>query len=585
MGLIARSRRPTFMGRSSTSYKLLCHRLLCFTIILLLIHQPFEVHGIRNRRKSRSKFLRTSSVASVRGDDILCSQSQIGKEVEVKGISGPVPRDPNYRIVCRCIPGDSKNKLECTKEINSCAKILQGCHYLEKPTKGNTNCKIQCRGCVASNGTRVESGQSWRSLSGGKCVQNLCFSGVITTSPLVCPPTWCKDPLVPVKNDKDSCTNTKTNFCPSCAGCSRNGVTYKEGETKTDIIDGTECSCSGGNLTCTQKICPVLPCPPSLITTPKGKFCPECVRKQEFTRINNMCNFRSKVYRVGSKYNVGVCNECTCTKSQTTVCKKTTCPKPNCPLWSQRRIPGECCPHCITGPDNKIGPIEQANKLTTTPQPKSDIPDKKCKVGDTEYASGIAWKSGPNGCNQCTCLNGVTKCTTPSCTINSKEDCPLGADLELPTGECCPKCKIRPGICTVFGDPHYKTFDGRVFNFQGSCKYLLSKECDKQGDNSLNGKNSSFSVRITNDARNSTGFSWTRTITVRLKTDKISLMQNRRDGGMRVKINGKKIGLSKAFVKIGFYSMVQQGYRLVLRTNEGKSDTTFLKDKTSSRIF
>ena len=65
---------------------------------------------------------------------------------------------------------------------------------------------------------------------------------------------------------------------------------------------------------------------------------------------------------------------------------------------------------------------------------------------------------------------------------------------------------------------------------------------------------------------------------------KISLMQNRRDGGMRVKINGKKIDLSKAFVKIGFYSMVQQGYRLVLRTNEGKSDTAFLNDKTSSRI-
>ena len=112
--------------------------------------------------------------------------------------------------------------------------------------------------------------------------------------------------------------------------------------------------------------------------------------------------------------------------------------------------------------------------------------------------------------------------------------------------------------------------NGRVFNFQGSCKYLLSKECDKEGDNSLNGKNSSFSVRITNDARNSTGFSWTRTITVRLQKDKISLMQNRRDGRMRVKINGKRIDLSTAFVEVGRYSMFQQGYRLVLRTNEGK---------------
>ena len=569
MGLITRSRRPTFMGRSSTSYTLVCHRLLCFTIILLLIQQPFEVHGIRNRRKSRSKFLRP---ASVRGDDILCDNTQIGKEVKVPLISGPVPRDPNYRIVCRCIPSDSKNKLECTKEINSCAKNLQGCHYNETPTKGNAKCAVQCRGCVASNGTRVESGQSWRGMSGGKCVQSLCFSGVITTSPLVCPPIWCKDPLSPVKTDKgvSPCTNNENNFCPSCSGCSRNGVTYKEGETKTDINDGTECTCSEGNLSCTQKICPVLPCSANLVRTPKGKFCPECVRKQEFTKAENMCNFRGKVYRVGSKYNVNVCSECTCTISAsnftTTVCKKTTCPKLNCPLWKQRKIPGECCPHCLTG----IGPIAPQYKPSTTPKPKPDYPDKKCKVGEVEYGSGTAWKSGPNGCNQCVCVNGVTKCTTPSCTINSKEDCPLGADLELQTGECCPKCKIRPGVCTVFGDPHYKTFDGRVFNFQGSCKYLLSKECDKEGDKSLNGKNSSFSVRITNDARNSTGFSWTRTITVRLKTDKISLMQNARDGRMRVKINGKRIDLSKAFVKIGVYSMVQQGYRLVLRTTEGK---------------
>lgn len=61
-------------------------------------------------------------------------------------------------------------------------------------------------------------------------------------------------------------------------------------------------------------------------------------------------------------------------------------------------------------------------------------------------------------------------------------------------------------VCTVFGDPHYKTFDGRFYSFQGSCKYQLTGDCVGQ----------TFSIRVTNDARSTKTSSWTRTISIRV---------------------------------------------------------------------
>lgn len=62
------------------------------------------------------------------------------------------------------------------------------------------------------------------------------------------------------------------------------------------------------------------------------------------------------------------------------------------------------------------------------------------------------------------------------------------------------------GVCTVFGDPHYRTFDGKFYSFKGACKYQLASDCTGH----------TFSIRVTNDARSTRFSAWTKTIAIKV---------------------------------------------------------------------
>jgi len=66
---------------------------------------------------------------------------------------------------------------------------------------------------------------------------------------------------------------------------------------------------------------------------------------------------------------------------------------------------------------------------------------------------------------------------------------------------------VGDGVCTVFGDPHYRTFDGKLYSFKGACKYQLASDCVGH----------SFSIRVTNDARRTKSSTWTKTVAMKVR--------------------------------------------------------------------
>lgn len=79
----------------------------------------------------------------------------------------------------------------------------------------------------------------------------------------------------------------------------------------------------------------------------------------------------------------------------------------------------------------------------------------------------------------------------------------------------------------VFGDPHYKTFDGKIYSFQGIGKYQLVSDCHAH----------TFSIRVANMYQNRHKHS-TLTKRVQIKTAGIRINLGQK---LRTKVNGEKI--------------------------------------------
>ena len=107
-------------------------------------------------------------------------------------------------------------------------------------------------------------------------------------------------------------------------------------------------------------------------------------------------------------------------------------------------------------------------------------------------------------------------------------------------------------VCAVFGDPHYRTFDGHIYNFQGACQYTLAQDCD--------GRN--FSIRVRNAPRLTNDFAWTKSVSVFISDWRISLQQK-----LKVKIGGRRVKLP--YEQEGLFAVIRGGHTVTLKTTFG----------------
>ncbi|KAI5087282.1 IgGFc-binding protein-like [Silurus meridionalis] len=159
-------------------------------------------------------------------------------------------------------------------------------------------------------------------------------------------------------------------------------------------------------------------------------------------------------------------------------CSNPSCPANShfdscaCPATCENPTPSaECKANCVEACTCDDGYLWSGNKC---------VPKTQCgcmyKNGNNErylQAGESIWAD--ENCNtKCTCNPGNAE------IICENSGCSAGTECSVVKGirGCHP---VHHATCSIYGDPHYNTFDNSSYAFQGTCAYIAAQGCHLEG--------------------------------------------------------------------------------------------------------